>query len=81
MLRVFKSFSLDSDLTFAVVEAPAIASVLVLNRPGDGAELVYLATSRQDAEEWLSRHGYPNAVLHEVTADAAAAVHVEGRVV
>jgi hypothetical protein len=28
----------------------------------------------------LTQHGYPNAVLEEVTADEVAAAHVEGRV-
>ena len=28
---------------------------------------------------WLQSHGYPNAVLDEVTADAVAADVVEGR--
>ena len=80
VLRVFKSFSVDSDLTFTVVEAPAAGSVLVFSRPGDAGELVHVADNRPAADEWLSRHGYPHAMLHEVTADEAAADHVEGRV-
>ncbi len=79
VLKVFKTFSVDSDLAFTVVERPAIGSVLVLDRPGDGAQLVHVAANRQAADEWLSRHGYPNAVLREVTTDAAAADQVEGR--
>ena len=79
VLRVHQTFSVNSDLKFAVKERPAIGSVLVLDRPGDDAELVYLANHRADAEEWLSRHGYPNAVLREVTADAVAADAIEGR--
>lgn len=39
VLRVFKTFSVDSDLAFTVVERPAIGSVLVLDRPGDEAVL------------------------------------------
>ena len=31
------------------------------------------------SEEWLTRHGYPNAILQEITADAEAAESVEGR--
>lgn len=80
VLRVHQSFSVESDLKFAVKERPAIGSVLVLDRPGEDAELVYVASHRADAEEWLSRHGYPNAMLQEVTADAVAADIVEGRV-
>jgi hypothetical protein len=44
----------------------------VLDRPGDDAELVYLGSHRADAEEWLTRHGYPNAVLRAISADEAA---------
>lgn len=79
VLRVHRSFSVDSELKFAVTERPAIGLVRVLDRPGENAELVYLAGHRADAEEWLSRHGYPYAVLDEVTADTVAADAVEGR--
>ena len=79
VLTVHKSFSVNTDLKFTVAERPAIGSVRVLDRPGDDAELVYLASHRADAEEWLTRHGYPDAVLDEVTADTVAADSVEGR--
>ncbi|MDR6759416.1 hypothetical protein J2Y48_004732 [Mycoplana sp. BE70] len=62
-----------------VKERPEIGSVLVLDRASDDAELVYLARHRGGAEEWLSRDGYPNAVLQEVTADDRAADTLEGR--
>lgn len=78
-IRIHRTFSLGSSLRFSVLERPAIGSILVLDRAGDDAELVYLAGHRADAEEWLSRHGYPNAVLSEITADAVAADAVEGR--
>lgn len=79
ILCVHQSFSVESDLKFAVKEQPAIGFFLVLDRPGDDAEPVYVASHRADAEGWLSRHGYPNAMLQEVTADAVAADTVEGR--
>ena len=79
VMRVLRSFSVTSDLTFSVLERPAEGSALVLERPGCEAELVHVAADRRDAEEWLTRHGYPRAVLEEVTADEAAADVVEGR--
>lgn len=79
VLRVHRAFSVNSELKFAVKERPAIGSVLVLNRAGDDAELVHLAANRATAEEWLTHHGYPNAVLQEITADAVLADIVEGR--
>ncbi|MBB5538803.1 hypothetical protein [Rhizobium giardinii] len=78
-IRVHRTFSLDSDLTFKVIERPAPGSVRVFDRAGASAELVHLASSRQAAEEWLTPHGHPNAVLEEVSADEVAADHVEGR--
>lgn len=79
-IRIHRSFSLDSALQFTLVERPPLGSVRVFNRAGDDAELVHLAPHRAAAEEWLSRHGYPNAVhLEEVTADEIAADVVEGR--
>ncbi|KAB2684343.1 hypothetical protein [Brucella tritici] len=80
VLRVHRTFSVNSELKFAVVGRPAIGSVLVLDRAGDDAELVHLAADRADAEEWLTRHGYPKAVMQEISADAIAADAVEGRV-
>jgi len=78
-IRVHRTFSLESRLRFAIVERPAIGSVRVFDRPGEAAELVYLATNEADAREWLTRHGYPHAVLEEVTADEVGADIVEGR--
>ena len=79
VMRVLRSFSVNTKLKFSVRERPAIGSVLILERPGREAELVHVAASRQDAEDWLTRHGYPNAVLEEVAADETAADVVEGR--
>lgn len=78
-IRVHRTFSLGSSLRFTIVERPNVGSVRVFDRPGDHAELVHLAPHRAAAEQWLSEHGYPNAVLDEVTADEAAADAVEGR--
>lgn len=80
-IRVHRTFLVDSVLRFTIVERPSPGSVRVFDRAGDNAELVYLAPHRAAAEEWLSRHGYPNAVLDEVTADDVAADVVEGRAV
>lgn len=78
-IRVQRTFSLDSRLRFTVLERPAVGSVRVFDCAGESAELVHLAAHRAAAEEWLSRHGYPSAVLEEVNADIAAADTVEGR--
>ncbi|MGE8106854.1 hypothetical protein ACQKP1_24510 [Allorhizobium sp. NPDC080224] len=78
-IRVHRTFSLESGLRFTIVERPAIGSCRVFDRPGEHAELVHLAVNRQAAEEWLSRHGYRDAVLEVVTADEVAADVVEGR--
>lgn len=78
-IRVHRTFSLDSGLAFTLVEPPAIGSVRVFDRADADAELVYLGANEADAREWLTRHGYPHAVLQEVTADEAGADVVEGR--
>ncbi len=78
-IRVHRTFSMDTRLVFTVIERPALGSCRVFDRPGDHAELVHLATSREAAEQWLSAHGYPSAVLEDVTADEIAADVVEGR--
>ncbi|ARM91122.1 hypothetical protein RHEC894_PC00087 (plasmid) [Rhizobium sp. CIAT894] len=78
-LRVFRTFAIDSDLTFTVVERPATGSVRVFDRPGERAELVHLAANRAAAEAWLKQHGYPEAVVDEVTAYEAQAEIAKGR--
>lgn len=78
VLRLHRTFSVDSDLSFVVTERSRVGAVRVLSRPGEDAELVYLASSRADAECWLQSHGYPDAVLDEVTADGPAADVMEG---
>lgn len=78
-VRIHRAFLLDSGLTFKVVERPTLGSVRVFDRPGANAELVHLADNRQAAAEWPTRHGFPHAVLSEVTADEVAADHIEGR--
>jgi hypothetical protein len=80
VLRVFQTFSVESVLTFTVIERPPLGSVLVLDRPGERAQLVHVAAHRQAAEAWLQNHGFPNAVLREVSADNLAVDVVEGRV-
>lgn len=80
VLRIHRTFGLDSDLTFKVLERPTLGSVRVFDRAGSSAELVHLVDNREAAAAWLKEHGYPNAVLEDVTADEVAAAHVEGRV-
>ncbi|ODT48604.1 MAG: hypothetical protein ABS59_11875 [Methylobacterium sp. SCN 67-24] len=79
-IRVHRTFSIGSSLHFTIVERPALGSVRVFSRADADAELVHLAPHRAAAEQWLSEHGYPHAVLEEVSADEAAADAVEGRV-
>lgn len=73
-IRVHRTFSLASSLSFDIVERSAAGSVREFDNGGDDAELVVLAPNRAAAE-----YGYPNAVLEDVSADEAAADSVEGR--
>lgn len=80
VIRIHRTFGLDLNLTFKVLERPELGSIRVFDRASANAELVHLADNRETAATWLQEHGYPNAVLEEVTADEIAAAHVEGRV-
>lgn len=79
VLRVHRTFDADSTLCFSIVERPSIGLVLVLSRSGDDGELLYIAADRRDAEDWLTQHRYPDAILREVTPDDTTA-DIEGRV-
>ena len=79
VLRVFQTFSVDSDLTFTVAEQPPTGSVLVLNNASEDPELVHVAATRQLAEEWLKTHRHPNAVLQDLSTEDRSADVGEGR--
>ena len=70
VMRVHKTFDVNSPRNFTVREQPKPGSVIVMSRPGELGELVYLAANRSEAEDWLIRHGYPEAELQEVTVPA-----------
>jgi hypothetical protein len=79
VLKVFKTFSVNSPLAFTVVERPKPGQVRVLNRAGADAELLHLTDTRAAAEAWLASHRYSDAVLDEVTADESTSDTAEGR--
>jgi hypothetical protein len=79
VLRIHRTFGIDSNFMFKVLERPPVGSVRIFGCASAAAELVHLAESREAAEAWLSSHGYPTAVFEEVSADEVAADHVEGR--
>ncbi|MEQ1954860.1 hypothetical protein [Mesorhizobium sp. CN2-181] len=74
-----RTYSVESDLRFEVVERPAVGSVRVLQMLGDSPELLHLAENRKAAERWLASNRYSRAFLEEVTADEVGADVVEGR--
>lgn len=78
-IRVHRTFALDSELQFTIIERPEPGSVRIFDRAGPDAELLHLAQHRAAAEEWLSRHRLPNAVLEDVSAEDTIAAPVEGR--
>jgi len=79
VLKVFKTFSASSPLTFTVVERPKLGMVRVLDRAGGHAELLHLAADRAAAQAWLASHRYSDAVLDVVIDDDMAAGPGEGR--
>ncbi|MCW8060828.1 hypothetical protein [Agrobacterium tumefaciens] len=78
LITVMRTHSLNSDLSFEIVERPKIGMVRVLQQIGDNEELLHLAENREAAELWLEKTGY-RARLEEVTADEIGADVVEGR--
>jgi len=76
----FRTFPVDADLSFTIVERPPAGAYRVLDGAREDAELVHLAASRARAEEWVRNCGFATPAIFEVTADEVAADHVEGRV-
>jgi len=79
LVIVTRTYGIDSDLRFRVVERPKVGQVRVLQNVGDNVELLHLADNREAAELWLAKAGYARARLDEVTADEVGADAVEGR--
>jgi hypothetical protein len=79
VLSVHRTYSVESDLRFEIVERPAIGMVRVIQEFGDSHELLQLAKDRKAAERWLASNQYSRAYLEEVTADEVGADVVEGR--
>ncbi|TAN07870.1 MAG: hypothetical protein EPN45_08540 [Rhizobiaceae bacterium] len=79
VLSIRRTYTVDSELRFEIVERPAIGMVRVLQDLGDSPELLHLARDRGAAERWLANNRYSQAYLEEVTADEIGAAVVEGR--
>lgn len=79
LVTVMRTHSVDSDLTFEIVEQPVIGMVRVLQDYGDNTDLLHLAESREAAELWLAKSRHGNARLEEISADEVSADVVEGR--
>lgn len=79
LVTLHRTFGLDSDLTFKVLERPPVGAVRIFNRAGETRELIHLADDREAAEAWLQSHRYPSAVLETVTPEEAAAEADDGR--
>jgi len=79
VVSVRRTYSVQSDLRFEIVERPAIGMVRVLQDVRDSPELLHLARDREAAERWLANNRYSRAYLEEVTADEVGADVVEGR--
>ena len=79
VVSVRRTWSVESDLHFEVVERPAIGMIRVLQDIGDSPELLHLARDREAAERWLASNRYSRAYLEEVCADEVGADVIEGR--
>jgi hypothetical protein len=79
VVSVRRTYSVESDLRFEIVERPSIGMVRVLQDLGDSPELLHLAKNREAAERWLASNRYSRAYLEEVSADEIGADIIEGR--
>ena len=79
VVSVRRTWSVESDLRFEIVERPSIGMVRVLQNLGDNPELLHLARDRDAAERWLASNRYSRAYLEEVSADEVGADVIEGR--
>ncbi|MDP3316691.1 MAG: hypothetical protein Q8M47_11590, partial [Devosia sp.] len=79
VVSVRRTWSVESDLHFEIVQRPSVGMIRVLQDIGDSPELLHLATDREAAERWLASNRYSRACLEEVSADEVGADVIEGR--
>lgn len=79
VVSVRRTWSVESDLRFEIVERPSIGMVRVLQGLGDSPELLHLARDHEAAERWLASNSYSRAYLEEVSADPAPTSSRVGR--
>ena len=79
VVSVHRTYSVESNLRFQIVERPPIGMVRVLQDLGDSPELLHLFKDRAAAERWLASNSYSRAYLEEVSADEVGADVIEGR--
>lgn len=79
IVTIMRTYGIDSDLTFKVIERPKVGQVRVVQNVGDNVELLHLASSREAAELWLAKTGHSRSSFEEVTADEFSADVIEGR--
>ncbi len=79
VVSVRRTWSVESDLRFEIIERPAIGMVRVLQKLGDSPELLHLGRDRQAAERWLASNQYSLAYIEQVSADEVGADVIEGR--
>lgn len=79
ILTVSRTYSIDSDLSFKVVERPRIGQVRIVQTVGECDELLHLAESQEAAELWTAKAGHRNVRLEPVCPDEVGADVVEGR--
>lgn len=74
-----RTFPLDCDLGFELIERPEIGMFRVLRDIGGNVELLRVAVDLADAEHLRSRFPHVPVLIEEITADEHAADAVEGR--
>ncbi|MGE0232445.1 MAG: hypothetical protein AB7O39_17200 [Flavobacteriaceae bacterium] len=79
VVSIRRTWSVESNLRFEIVERPSIGMVRVLQDLVDSPELLHLARDRKAAEHWLASNRNSRAYLEDVSADEVGADVIEGR--
>lgn len=80
LVTVMRTYGLDSDLAFRVVESPRVGQMRIVQTVGENVELLHLAQDQDAAELWLAKNRYSNVRLEPVCPDEVGADVVEGRI-
>jgi hypothetical protein len=70
VVKFFRTYSVETNLTFAIASLPAPGSVLILHKGSLAPELLHVAADHAQADAWMAANRYSGMVCEPVPVAA-----------